>query len=628
MKKIVWFFFLMTLFLSACKKNSDESSGGFSAEDLAIYNKMISIQEQAATNYITWSATMDSTEAVNRLYQFFQSDPTVAVATMGSQGIMVEYTNGMRGGIILNPERDNKDSTKFMQKNVKYALAPAGSKVPVNNKKMIYLSAAYDQFKSDVETIFNYLPTYLARIGYNLEYFQNEQVTLDRYCSLAGFGIIRFDSHGVAYPNNRNLETVYLMAGEVANVTTSQKYAKDILNKSVFIAEIMDYSNVKSNKDIRFYKNVYWVDQNFIIEHNDFTKDTTLIYGGFCYSDKGHWGWHPSQGWTGTYFGYDWAVSSKKDAIWFINLMDQLSDTTLENTPFTVENFMNNADIPKSYQNEDGRVIKLWSTGVQSLTLWQGKPKLTTTAITSIRSTSANSGGIILNDGGQPVLSSGICWSTSHNPINTASHTSDGTASGSFVSAMTALTPNTTYYVRAWAKNIVGTSYGNEISFTSITDQLAIGSVYGGGIIACIFLPGDPGYIAGEVHGFICAPADQSSGAPWGCFGTYIGGTSELMGAGLANTNAIVAGCSTAGIAAQICKDLVLNGISGWCLPSLVELGRLQESKAIIGGFSDFVYWSSWEHCNNGGQGLDFSTGWVIEENKEILHRVRAIKYF
>ena len=92
-------------------------------------------------------------------------------------------------------------------------------------------------------------------------------------------------------------------------------------------------------------------------------------------------------------------------------------------------------------------------------------PLLITLPITNITQTTAVSGGKITYDGGTAVTTRGICWSTSKNPTIDNNKTSDGTGTGEFTSKITNLTPNTTYYVRAYATNINGTAYGNEISF-------------------------------------------------------------------------------------------------------------------------------------------------------------------
>ncbi|NTW33192.1 MAG: VWA domain-containing protein, partial [Bacteroidetes bacterium] len=95
-------------------------------------------------------------------------------------------------------------------------------------------------------------------------------------------------------------------------------------------------------------------------------------------------------------------------------------------------------------------------------------PTVTTDAITNITSISATSGGNVTSNGGLTVTARGVCWSTSQNPTTINSHTSNGTGTGSFISNITGLTIGATYYVRAYATNTIGTSYGSEVSFTTV----------------------------------------------------------------------------------------------------------------------------------------------------------------
>lgn len=92
-------------------------------------------------------------------------------------------------------------------------------------------------------------------------------------------------------------------------------------------------------------------------------------------------------------------------------------------------------------------------------------PLLTTSAATSITTTSARCGGNVSSDGGSTVTSRGVCWSTTSNPSVTGNHSTEAGGSGSFHSNISGLTPAVKYYVRAYAINSVGTSYGNEVSF-------------------------------------------------------------------------------------------------------------------------------------------------------------------
>lgn len=93
-------------------------------------------------------------------------------------------------------------------------------------------------------------------------------------------------------------------------------------------------------------------------------------------------------------------------------------------------------------------------------------PTLTTTPVTNLTSVSASSGGTISSDGGAPVTSRGIVWDNKTNPtIQLVTKTSDGSGVGNFISELRGLNPSTTYYVRAYATNSAGTSYGNELTF-------------------------------------------------------------------------------------------------------------------------------------------------------------------
>ena len=95
-------------------------------------------------------------------------------------------------------------------------------------------------------------------------------------------------------------------------------------------------------------------------------------------------------------------------------------------------------------------------------------PTVTTDAISNIASTDATGGGEVTFDGNTSVTARGVCWSTSPNPTLLNNYTSDGSGLGIFTSSITGLTANTTYYVRAYATNSVGTAYGNEVNFTTL----------------------------------------------------------------------------------------------------------------------------------------------------------------
>ncbi|MBI9037662.1 MAG: hypothetical protein JEY97_05970 [Bacteroidales bacterium] len=96
-----------------------------------------------------------------------------------------------------------------------------------------------------------------------------------------------------------------------------------------------------------------------------------------------------------------------------------------------------------------------------------GFATVTTATITNITRSTATSGGNVSDDGGSAVTARGVCWSTNQNPTLSDEYTIDGIVTGTFISEITGLAANTTYYVRAYATNSEGSGYGNQETFAT-----------------------------------------------------------------------------------------------------------------------------------------------------------------
>ncbi len=110
----------------------------------------------------------------------------------------------------------------------------------------------------------------------------------------------------------------------------------------------------------------------------------------------------------------------------------------------------------------------LYSNSLSFTTNPASLPIVSTMPITNILGNKATSGGNIIDSGGLPILTKGVCWSTGTLPTLADPHTNDGKTAANFVSSMKVLLPNTNYCVRAYAQNALGVAYdANSVCFTT-----------------------------------------------------------------------------------------------------------------------------------------------------------------
>ncbi len=120
-------------------------------------------------------------------------------------------------------------------------------------------------------------------------------------------------------------------------------------------------------------------------------------------------------------------------------------------------------------------------------------PTITVATVANLTADGATAGGTISSDGGEAITVRGICWNTSQNPTSLDPHVDCGSGTGTFSGNITGLSPGKTYYLRAYAKNSVGTAYSVQSNFTAliiapilstteVSSLTAFGAVMGGSI--------------------------------------------------------------------------------------------------------------------------------------------------
>ncbi len=461
MKKLVPYLLPFVFFLTYCDKGSDENSNWTEA-DQAYYEHILDLQNEGSENLTSWMQTMDSLDAVDHLLQFFLADTSVESAILGSQGISIDYKNGMRGGIMLNPEDFPDEEKNAYQGGSADENIPDGLKSMVNNNKMIFMNPTYWERWDRTDNAIDENSEDLKRINYDLKtIYKDRDANLDRFCDLGGYGIIRIYSHGWAHPTKWNIVETYVQTGESASDAATKKYGDDIKASKIIIV------NVKNVNSQVVPSPVYFVSKDFITGHNDFSKDTVFFYGGFCFSFTGTWPLIEESFAKATYMGFSWRVRTGFNCNLGNAAIDYLTDTA-GTPPKTAGQFMAEPEpVKEMWDDEDQVMCRLRYSGDPDLTLWS-KTMVTTNAVTDIDSVSATCGGTVTASASTVIEARGVCWSKNTSPTIDDYSTNDGSGTGSFTSELDDLTPATPYYVRAYAKIKNGqTIYGNEVSFTT-----------------------------------------------------------------------------------------------------------------------------------------------------------------
>lgn len=237
-----------------------------------------------------------------------------------------------------------------------------------------------------------------------------------------------------------------------------------------------------------------------------------------------------------------------KGLVWSTSQYPTISDSHLSlgggDTPFTCS--MTNLTVNTTYYVRayaTNSIGTSYSSSQESFTTANGLPSVTTTPIT-LNGSSVISGGNVTNDGGYAVTARGVCYGNIPNPdlTTTYSHTSNGTGTGYFSSAINSSFTSGTLYVRAYATNANGTAYGEQVSIDY--DYISLPTFTHNG------------------HVYKVAPD------PHNTYSQYISWP---------DANAY-------------CENLTSYGFSDWRMPTIEELAAMYQNKEQIGGFVEYYY--------------------------------------
>jgi hypothetical protein len=209
----------------------------------------------------------------------------------------------------------------------------------------------------------------------------------------------------------------------------------------------------------------------------------------------------------------------------------------------------------------------------------------------------------------------------------------------------------TTYYVKAFATNTAGTTYGPTINFSTPTVPATLGGQYQGGTVVHIYKSGEPGYIAGETHGIIMSNSfvNPTTSTKWSSETPFIATNARgtALGDGLTNSNAIFNTIGSNAIAVNFCRNysVVINGVTytNWYLPTIYEWNKVFSNRSAgllpnfnfrnDANFSNVVnVWTSSEVSTSDVIMVNIGNGGSFPINKDLnindYGYIRAVRYF
>lgn len=366
--------FFCLLIVSNCKKSEDTGNDDDNPTTVELLQEITSLQEAGAQNLLQYLQSNDTATSKVMLIQFFESNENVEWADTNSQGIIVQYKEGFRGGIFISGEdsESGEGITPTMPEKANLSKSDNLFKTNPNIDAMVFLNPHYTERTGWYNWLMQKYDVMVPRVFNYFVALKDNMCTVEAFTHLDEYGYIHIYSHGFAWPRKRAIAEVYLMTGEVVSAEGLTNYANQLKSEEIIIL----YDLVRR-------KNYFYISPIFIKNNNDFSQDTIVFYGGFCFSFQGGWPNLLNEFSGGIYVGHTWGVYTDKNCKWANSLFDHLSDTTKFN-PITIEQWMTlTPEIPKEYYYEpDNVTVKLHYSGDATMSLW--KREKTTATIVSL----------------------------------------------------------------------------------------------------------------------------------------------------------------------------------------------------------------------------------------------------
>lgn len=485
----------MSIVLFGCKQDAIDE--GLTTEEVqAISSASNNVVEDAINKAINDGSQIDPAGIAEQISKI--EGVVSAGLNETSSGVVVELEGGLSSTVLLINKADNRwyveetdsESTNTMSdQNTSPKQTVANIILPKGNGKALILAPFQRDFIADLDYVYEKLES----IGYKVDSFLNKNASLQRFRGdfLSQYDIVIFDSHGEIYDYDEKYPKTGIATGTVWTKENSNAMPVEernlLFTMSIegvlyyaFNAQFLRATTTKNFKDT-------WIFNASCLGTYYDVGDPSLSAAFLDLGAKG-------------YNGFDFDINVDLSNAMMKKMVDNFSDK---------QNFLDASDKTKNawypkymvYKNflfTESTIAKIWNKdntllddgiaispdffdthqrGEDSFYIvppdgYQVIPTVNISSINNITESTAVCNSEVTYEGWRRVTARGVCWSTSQNPTIANSKTTDGTGIGPFTSYLSGLSPNTTYYVRAYATNANGTAYDEmQKTFTTLSDS-------------------------------------------------------------------------------------------------------------------------------------------------------------
>jgi len=482
MKKTV-LLLIMSIALFGCGQDAIED-GLPTAEIEAITSASNLIVQDAIQNAIDEETLLNPVQIAEQISQIDGVISAKPNAT--NSAIVVALEGGLTSLVSLFDKADDRwyveesesesamydQTSRTKQTNINIVM-------PKGNGRALILAPFQKDFKNDLD----YMSTKLEEAGYQVDSFLNERATIERFRGdfLCKYDIVIIDSHGAVGEFTGGIHE-----GELTTTITTGT-SSIAGHHNLPSAEIQHL--ITGSKTKTFQITPQWLRATTTKSFKDTWVFTVSCEG--AYYDEGVQSFSKAfldlgaRGYNGFDVIINIGLSNKMSKIMVENFTDVLSFTEAsektKNAKYPIARFAYWAsfhllpsispDMFDTHQRGEDPFYIVPPEGYKLL------PSVEISSIYNITGSTADIDCEVTYEGWKGVTTRGVCWSTSQNPTTANSKTTDGKGSGTYTSNMTGLSPNTIYYVRAYATNSEGTAYDeDQISFK--TNQEPTGDTF------------------------------------------------------------------------------------------------------------------------------------------------------